>query len=236
MNQAPPAELDTISRPRDANTVTVYEIHLTDIPEFVRRLVADFKAGIIEHNEVWFAIVAGKASEADVMRLKHPDSTQHLESFERREAPYQRRWVEASYFRHNRQVKVSHYCGVVLDQGLMTKLPGGRPLTEQCALAVQEHTRAILRAEDENKGLIVQTGAVYVADGRNWHQTPDLEIEAAPQERCASCDEIIYYANEQWRHKATKRAEALKPGVGFRGRDIKELDHLADPTEKGRLV
>lgn len=245
MNQAPPAavqdlqhashgELDARARSRGSRVMSFHEGHVTSVAEFVRLFEADVAAEVVENRELWYAVVDGFASEADVKRAG--GNTGNLSYFEGRESPYLRKFVEAVYFRHNKLIKVSHYCGVFLPEEHHARLPGGVKHTEATVLAIEEASRPILRAADQHPEIELRHAAFYVSDGKDWHQSPQLDVAPAPVERCATCDELIYYANEQWRHKATGRAEALVNGRGLRGQPMKKLDHLADPTEQGRLV
>jgi hypothetical protein len=229
------SELRDRTATRDAQSVAIHEVHLTSIDDFVRELRKDAEAGVIRDGVVRYSIVDGRASEADVMRASRPGRL-HVEQFEGRPTPYLRKFVEVAYIARDQLVKVSRYCGVALDPSYFDKLPGGRPLTEATALAIQEYSRAVLKVVDEYRDLDLRSGAVYVADGSAWSAAPDLEIAPVPVERCATCDELIYYKNEAWRHKATGRAEHLVDGRGTRGQARKVLHHLADPQEAGRMV
>lgn len=250
MNQAPPAaevkdlqhashgELDARARSRGSRVMSFHEGHITSVDEFVRLFEADAKAGAIENNEVWYAVVDGLASEGDVMRAMPSTGAGHrgAPSFDNRESPYLRKFVEAVYFRHNKLIKVSRYCGVVLPEELHQRLPGGVKLTEATVLAIEEASRPILRALDAHPEIQLRHAAFYVSDGKDWHQAPRLDIAPAPQERCITCDAEIYWANEAWRAKSTRRAEHLVNGKGLRGQPMKRLHHLHDPQIKDRLV
>lgn len=223
MNQSP-AEIRDQTHKRDA-TVSQFEVHFTNPAEWV----ADFKR---DHEAIGDLIVR----VATVNRRASLDEVEGrwLPGGERIAKGWMAKSVAASYLCRGQLVKLSAYCGVTLEEDSGLRDPRG--LTAATALKLRDTLQRVLQPL-EGMGLDVRGGGIYVAEGE-WIAAPDEEIAAAPKDTCATCGEDIYHANEQWRHKKTKRAEALvataKKGVA--GRPVMQLHHLADPEIKDRKL
>lgn len=231
MNLAPATELIDRTKQRGSQAVEQFLVPFTDMAEYLRDLKADYDAEpcAIQDKIVRVSTNTSRASQEDI---EGPGSA----GGHRLNPWYRRVYVRCTYVARGQLVQLSRYCGVALsDAAPEGAWDYGRPLSEASALAVQEMHTKLANVLETMRDLDVRGGGFMIADGV-WLPEPDETIAAAPQERCATCDQPIYFANLQWRHKATKRAETLVDGHGLRGQLMKVLDHLADPTEKGRLV
>lgn len=122
--------------------------------------------------------------------------------------------IEASYVNSesNQLVKLRAYCG-------WTRTAQGEVNGRIEPDVDDEHNREVLARADEigtklkralqELKLKLRTGGLFIegdAEPASW------EYERAPiadVEFCASCEEPIYFSNEQWRHTSDKRADRV---------------------------
>lgn len=227
----PPAEVQDKVQQRGSRSIGQFFVPFTTIEDYARELKKDYDSCAIVDNIV-------RAGTHNTGHATLQDVDGEWSAGGQRDNPwFSRVYVESSYLARGQQHRFQSYCGVALkawvaDEGA---LAFGQPVSAATALRVQEAHTKLGNLLAPMHDLDLRSGVLMISEGV-WLPEPDETIAAAPQDRCATCGEVIYFSNESWRHKSTRRAEALKAGVGFRGRAIKELDHLADPTEKGRLV
>lgn len=237
MELASPSELRDRTRTRDAQDVRTYEVRFTNVDAFLDDLKADAKSGAIEAGIVRLAVVNFPASDQNVSDAfgdgfnPHGDRHNHL---------YRTKAVQASYLCRGQLVKLTAECGIALADNVAERFgqqyaDAGIERTRQCAERVQEVSQKLLKAVDGIDGLDVRGGGLFVEDGP-WRGDADHAIEALPQERCATCQCVIYYSNHAWRSKETRRAEHLVDGRGLRGQPMKRIDHYHDPVIKDLQV
>lgn len=230
MNQAPAEVLEQVQQ-RGSRSIGQFFVPFTSIEDYARELKKDHDAKSIVDNIVRAGTHnTGHASIQDVDGEWSPGG--------KRDNPwFSRVYVESSYLARGQQHRFETYCGVALKAWVADEkaLAYGTPISEATALRVQEAHTKLGNLLAPMKDIDLRSGVLMISEGV-WLPEPDETIEAAPQERCITCDTPIYFANEAWRAKSTKRAEHLVDGHGFQGRRIKQLHHLHHPTEKDKQV
>lgn len=212
-----------LSRDRDAQA-TPYTARHTDVATYLVELVADFDAKAIADNFVRVAIRSGPATVQELF----PD--QWLVQGRMVAQGYVSKHITSSYFARGALVELSVHCGIAwAERWKPTRI--GLDHTRRTALALSQAGNRLASALMKLTGLRAQTGFVAVQTSTDpWLAHYLTTIEPLLEITCATCDEAIYYANNQWRHASTKRAEVATPG------DLKKLHHLADPIEEGRKI
>lgn len=224
------AELRDATHARDAQRVGAYEVRFTDPTAFIDSLKADAALQAIEDQLVWLSITSGVASLDDVEGKWTPGGRRAVQT-------YRSRYVEASYLARGQLVKGSFFAGVAWAEGPPPTI-AARERTEATALRLQETTRQVQSALSRIAGVDVRSGgAMHIHDLQDpWAAHPQETIETPDELVCATCSQPIYFANKAWRHKASRRAEAVRDGENAVGQPMKILDHLADPAEIGRQI
>lgn len=217
----------SLTRTRDAVSASSLQVRHTDPGSYLLDLKADAGLDAIEDKIVRLAIVQGPAT---FEQIEAPD---FVPGGHRTNPWFRSKYVTSSYQARGQLVKLSAYCGVAY---VAPKTPTSFCLdkTKECALQLQETMRRV-HAPLLALKLDVRGGGVYVEDPSDTWLAHYMEsIELPPLVLCATCKTEIYFSNEQWRHVDTKRAEATIPGIGFGGRPMSILHHLADPDAEGR--
>lgn len=226
------AELDTLSeagarsltRARDAADSSVYEVRHTDPASYLDDLAADVNIGAVVDSFVRLAIVSSPAT----MQQITPD--EFIPSGGRLNPWFRSKFVVSSYQARGQLVKLSAYCGIAF-VGKHAPSPFALEATKKCALALQETMRRV-HVPLMKLGLDIRGGGVYVEDPNDpWLGNFMSTIELPPVVVCLHCDKEIYFANEAWRHRDTKRAMATRPSTSATGRPVQVFDHDAAPRE-----
>lgn len=219
MTQLSAAGAADLSRTRDGQ-VSPYRVSHTDPATYADDMKADHALGAIDDNVVRLAIVASGATLAQI------EAPKFVPGGNRDAFGYSAKYVSSSYFRRGLLVTLSIYCGVSFTAAQEPRGPA-EELTRACALKIQETANRVKAAIKACPGLVQRGGGVYVDDsGDPWLAHYLASIESVPAEVCATCGKRIYFANNDWRHEDTKRAEALTPE--------RRIDHVADPLQAGR--
>lgn len=219
MTQLSAAGAADLARTRDAQ-VSPYRISHTDPASYADDLKADHALGAIDDNVVRLAVVASGAT------LQQIEAPKFVPGGNREAFGFSAKYVASSYFRRGRLVTLSVYCGVSFTAAEEPRGPA-EELTRACALKIQEAANRVKAAIRACPGLVQRGGGVYVDDGADpWLAHYLAAIDAPPSELCATCGRSIYFANNDWRHEDTKRAEVLTPE--------RRIDHIADPLQAGR--
>lgn len=227
MTQLSEREAADLARTRDASA-TPYATHHTDPASYIADLRADHELGAVDDGYVRLAIVARQAS------LQELYGTQWVPGGDRPSFGFSSKRVTSSYFSRGRLVTLVVYCGVSWTLKAEPRGTNAATLTQETALKLTA-TQARIKAAIKELGLQQRGGDVVIDEGVAFIPDEYETVEDGDTfgERCASCDKLIYYANNEWRHEDTKRAETTIAAVR-NGRAIRQLDHVADPTEVGR--
>lgn len=214
-------EARDLARTRDAQA-SPYRISHTALGSYCAELVADYAQDAIDDRIVRLAIVAAPATLQEI----YGDVS--VPGGNRPSLGYSAKYVSSSYFSRGRLVALSVYCGVSYT---LRDAPGQAAieLTKATALKLSETLNRVKGAIRQCPKLEQRGGGVYIDDGSDpWLAQYLTTIDEIPATLCATCGEEIYYANEAWRHKSTKRELVLTPD--------KQVDHVADPDQEGRKV
>jgi hypothetical protein len=222
------AELRNQTRRRDAQEVTAFEVRFTEPSSYLDVLREDHGTlAAVADEIVWLARTSSVASLRDLYAPRWVPGGD-------REAPDWRRvYVECSYLARGQLNRLACYCGCALRDP-----DGSDGRTAATAARVLEVERQLQTALSKLKGIRVRGGgALHLHDyDGDWHPAPEDGIEAIETVLCADCQEEIYYANLQWRHKKTGRAEVEIEGPRRGSRTTTRLHHLASPDEEGKQV
>lgn len=217
------AEARDATRTRDS-VAGHFEVRATDADAWLANLKADVAKKAITDGIVHVAITSGPATLEQV--------EEKWSAGGQREAPtFASRYVTASYLARGQINVLSAYCGIVWSRGAGAP-DFARDKSEATGLRVQEVWARVDGALGQYPDLEVRSGsALHLHNvAEPWIAHPQQAIERPPEPTCATCGEPIYYANNQYRHTGTRRAEA------YTDASKKHLGHLADPSIEGRVV
>lgn len=214
------------ARTRDAGA-SPFRVSHTDPASFCADVIADFALGVIDDNVVRLAIAAAPATLEEVY------GDVFVPGGNRATPLFSSKYVIASYFSRARLVALSVYCGVSwIAKAAPT--PANAQLTRDTAMMLSQTLNRVKGVLKSCPSIEQRGGGVYIDDGSDpWLARYMTAIDNPPSYRCATCGEEIYYANDDWRHTATKRAEVMKD-VPRGGRIVKNIDHVADPAIEWR--
>lgn len=211
---------------RDAQSVTPWEVRLTDVKAWAEALDKHVERGLVEDNEVWFSVTSSVATVDQVEGKPTPGG--------HREAPYfASRFVEVSYVARSKLQKLSVYCGVSWQREAQSETARALKavMVQQCAEAVQMAVRAISVVLSRHPQLEVHSGAslhLHNIDDGPWMAGPGTQVDVPPSETCGVCGVEIHYSNQHWRDD-DMRYEVLKDVSGRYGKR-KALDHVHAPA------
>lgn len=217
-------ELRDMTARRDVQSVGAFEVRYTDTEPFLAALQADIDAGAVEGKIVWIGVLSRPARLEEVLgkRLGQGGERQTL---------WDAKLVDCSYLARGQLHKLSAWQGVALKPALMGGAPKARETTQATAQRLQETLRRLQTALSRHTDYDVRGGgSAHVHDLMGaWAAGHEDTIEAPEVLLCVHCEQEIYFANKAWRHRKTRRTEALVDGRGRDGRRIKVVDHEATP-------
>ena len=229
---------------------TVHDLRFIRPEEFIEELRLDLAAGGVEDRIVRLAQFEQQATQGEIEPRRGYDTRAAL--------GWHVVWIECSYVSSRHQlVKLSRRVGCRWlgedSQRLGRPTSTGAEASAEVELRAKEVYRNLRRPLEEmrtpeGERLDLRGGGLYVEEGP-WAAPPEAVIETPAPEACATCKAEIYFANNQWRHKSSGRAEVLEEGdcggcdgtgeqgprrrrcahCGGSGRALNALHHYADP-------
>lgn len=216
-------------------TSSLFELHFTRVDAFLEEVRLDTEDDVIQAGIVRVAVVSGHAPG------KAPP------------AVAQSWYVESSYVSGRQQlVKLSLYAGWKWTRAVRDEQE--RKHNEKIDLEIRELLLKIQAGLQKVPNIRLRGGSLVEAHDI-WQPEPNAQITSPDELVCATCQEAIYFANEEWRHQQSKLAAVYEAKVcpacndtrevPFRpGRrrvcprcllgQPKDLHHLADPEKAGR--
>jgi hypothetical protein len=244
---------------------TVFQSHHTDPDKWLEEFAVDYKAGIIEGGIVRLALTDGPCPYGllGLKGLRADDMAPH---------DFARAQYACAAYTTTRSVPqlvaLSQCLGAVWGEMAFDRSYAHGPAGDEWDATVKarlDHNEAmkrrvyralvhVQRVLDATDGIDVRGGVLVVEDS-DWQAYPGQVIAAPPSDLCRYCDEPIYFANNAWRHRATKLAAllveeecAMCGGTGrsrqgavlcascFGNKYTRREDHIAEPAEAEEVV
>lgn len=167
----------------------LFEVHFVWEDEFLDELAID---------------VANKVVERNLVRL----------TWARRPAPnhapnYSAHYIEAAYttLDSNQLIRLSHFCGYSFDHPDGTPWPEHPGRTTNTAKTLHEANQAGTKVKNGIRalGLEIRAGGLFIEGKSEQPIDHDRTLFLSVDERCRHCGGEIYYANQSWRHRDSKR-------------------------------
>lgn len=200
MIQVSDSELRDQSRTRDAASTGNFEARFREAEPFIAKLKKDYALRAIADMELIVGVTGRHATLEEAAGTWRPGG-------DRRVSTHWTRAVEVSYIARGRMYKFSHDCGCVPAK---LETDAARTLAEATGQRIKETLHKIEVVLAQMPDLDVVYGGVYHMNdaGDPWIADASWTVEAPAQLVCIVCGEDVYYANESWRHKSTRQAEA----------------------------